>query len=376
MSILDRYVFRQVLVTGLFAVAVLSVVLVLGRIFKELLELLVSRAAPVELILSILGYILPFSLTFTIPWGFLTAVLLVFGKMSAENELVALRASGVSIARLCISVFVLALGCVGICLWINVDVAPKAQMKMKDALFTIATNNPLAMFGSDKIIEEFPGRKIYVERNEGAELFNLLIYEMNENFDPVTVVHAQRGRIETDRANKQLLLHIYEGRFEQRDEKATEDLMKIRQGITMQESTIPISLTALYEKNKKKRNLGGMTVSELLNRSEPVDVELSEKERAGQLSAAKTEVSKRFSFALASLAFALIGVPLAITAHRKETSAGFLLSLVIAFCYFAFIIGADTVKNNPKLHPELLMWLPNVLFLCLGGVLFFRLSRR
>jgi lipopolysaccharide export system permease protein len=199
---------------------------------------------------------------------------------------------------------------------------------------------------------------------------------MNENFDPVTVVHAQRGRIETDRANKQLLLHIYEGRFEQRDEKATEDLMKIRQGITMQESTIPISLTALYEKNKKKRNLGGMTVSELLNRSEPVDVELSEKERAGQLSAAKTEVSKRFSFALASLAFALIGVPLAITAHRKETSAGFLLSLVIAFCYFAFIIGADTVKNNPKLHPELLMWLPNVLFLCLGGVLFFRLSRR
>src|SRR6476620_3674754 len=99
MKLIDRYVSRQIVFTSVFAVAVLSMVLVLGNVLKKLLEVLVSHNAPLELILSFLGYILPFSLTFTIPWGFLTAVLLVFGKLSAENELIALRSNGISVPR-------------------------------------------------------------------------------------------------------------------------------------------------------------------------------------------------------------------------------------------------------------------------------------
>jgi len=379
LKILDRYVLRQVLVTGLFAVTILSVVLVLGNIFKQLLELLVNHDAPLELIVSFIAYILPFSLTFTIPWGFLTAVLLVFGKMSAEHELIALRSSGVSIPRICIPVFLVSFICVGICLWINVEVAPKAQIKMKDALYNIATNNPLAMFGSDRVIDDFPGRKIYVERNAGAELFNLLVYEMNESFEPISVVHAQRGLIEPDRENKRLLLHIYDGRFEQRDDQAPDDLLRIKQGITMKETTLTISLVELYEKNKKRKGMGSLTAGELLDRlnaQQHQDVSPDSKQARAERSSLKTEVSKRFSFSLASFAFALIGVPLAITAHRKETSAGFLLSLIVAFVYFFFIIVADTVRANEALRPDLLIWLPNVIFIGLGAWLFLRLSRR
>jgi lipopolysaccharide export system permease protein len=87
-------------------------------------------------------------------------------------------------------------------------------------------------------------------------------------------------------------------------------------------------------------------------------------------------VSKRFSFSLASLAFGLIGVPLAITAQRRETSIGFLLSLIVAFVYFIMIITADTFKNSPKAHPELLVWVPNVVFIGLGLYMFYKLSRR
>src|SRR4026209_3018323 len=115
MNLIDRYVIRQLILTATFAVAVLSVVLVLGRVLKELLYLLVKSDVPLEFILSFVAYILPFSLTFTIPWGFLTAVLLVFGKMSAEHELIALRACGVSIPRICVSVLLLSLVCVGVC---------------------------------------------------------------------------------------------------------------------------------------------------------------------------------------------------------------------------------------------------------------------
>ena len=103
---------------------------------------------------------------------------------------------------------------------------------------------------------------------------------------------------------------------------------------------------------------------------------MTEKDRIRQMSAARTEMSKRFSFSLASFCFALIGVPLAITAHRKETSVGFLLSLMVALTYFLFIIIANSRRENPHWHPELLMWVPNVLCLGFGGWLFLRMSRR
>jgi lipopolysaccharide export system permease protein len=93
-------------------------------------------------------------------------------------------------------------------------------------------------------------------------------------------------------------------------------------------------------------------------------------------SASRTELNKRFSFPFSCIAFALVGVPLGVTAHRRETTIGFLLSLIIAVSYFLFVIIADTLRNNPKVHPELLVWFPNALFIALGALLFFRLSRR
>jgi lipopolysaccharide export system permease protein len=66
---------------------------------------------------------------------------------------------------------------------------------------------------------------------------------------------------------------------------------------------------------------------------------------------------------------------LGITAHRKETSVGFALSLVIAFGYFFFIIVAETFRENPHAMPLLLIWLPNLFFTALGLWLFSRLAR-
>jgi len=375
LKLLDRYVGSQILLTSTIAVAVLSVVLVLGNVFKQLLELLVKSDTPMDQIFAFLAYILPFSLTFTIPWGFLTAVLLVFGKMSAENELIALRATGVSIPRVTLPVLVLALLSVGACLWINVDIAPRAQAQMKEALYTMATSNPMAMFGSDKVIEAFPGRKIYVERSEGAELFNLLVYEMDDDYLPIRVVFAGRGKIETDREKKQLLLRLFEARYEQRDKDDPENLMKIRTA-TAEENTLPISLEELSE--KKRKGIGSMSAGELLERikAEEQNARMSDKERREAVSAARTEISRRYAYALASFAFALIGVPLAITAHRKETSVGFLLSVAVGVTYFFLSMTAYGHRNHPELHPEYLIWIPNLLCLLLGGTLFFRMSRR
>jgi lipopolysaccharide export system permease protein len=71
-----------------------------------------------------------------------------------------------------------------------------------------------------------------------------------------------------------------------------------------------------------------------------------------------------------------VGVPLGVTAHRRETSAGFAVGLVVAVTYFLFVIIADTLRNNASIHPELLVWFPNVLFLVIGAVLFRRLAKQ
>ena len=82
MRISDRYIARQVIVVTLYAIVVLSVVLVMGNLFKQIRPLLVEQGAPIGSVLRFVVNVVPYSLMFTIPWGFLSAVLLVFGRMS------------------------------------------------------------------------------------------------------------------------------------------------------------------------------------------------------------------------------------------------------------------------------------------------------
>lgn len=366
MRLIDRYIGRQLIVSALFAVIVLSVVLVLGNIFKRLLDMLVNQNAPASLILSFIAYVLPFSLTFTIPWGYLTSVLLVFGRMSAENELTALRSNGVSIPRACLSVWTLAVMFTGVCLWINLDVAPRAQAEMKNAIFSIATSNPMALFGADRVIDDFPNQKIYVEKvessAEGSQLEGIHIYMLDSVDGSLkAVIFARRGMLSLNEKKDALTLTFNDGRYEQRDEKFPDQIARIKAGTTIGHGSFAISLNELYEKKKKIGGVGTMALSELLKADDPNT---------------RIELSKRISNAMATIAFALLAVPLGVTAQRKETSIGFAISLVIGLTYYLLFFLADMARGHAKWHPELLVWLPNVLFMTVGAYRFYALSKR
>ena len=368
MKLIDRFVSRELLVNVLFAIAVLSLVLVVGNIFRKLLPLLVNHDVPMEYLIAFIAYVLPFSLIFTIPWGLLTAILLVFGRLSADNELIALRSNGVSITRICIPLGAIAVICTAICVWLNVQVAPAAQEKLRSTIFDLATRNPMALFGSDQVIDQFPGRRFYVGKKEGNKLENITVFEMNDKSLPVKVTYARTGMLEADLANKQILMHLYQARYQERDDKDPFNLHKIRDGINMVEGTLPISLEELYEKEKKRPYRSALSIEQLL--------EQLKSENTRERSASRTELNKRFSFPFACVAFAIIGVPLGVTAHRRETSIGFAMALIVATTYFLFVIIGDTLRGNPHAHPELLVWFPNVLFIVLGVLLFRRLARQ
>src|ERR1700687_5736728 len=207
MKLIDRFVSRELLVNVAFAIAVLSLVLVVGNIFRKLLPLLVNHDVPVEYLITFIAYVLPFSLIFTIPWGLLTAILLVFGRLSADNELIALRANSGSVPRVCGSLWGVALACTVICLWLNVQVAPAAQEKLRSTIFDLATRNPMALFGSDQVIDQFPGRKIYVGNRKGNKLENITVFELDQKSMPLRVTFARTGMLEADLDNKRILMH-------------------------------------------------------------------------------------------------------------------------------------------------------------------------
>src|SRR6202043_2288811 len=364
MKILDRYLSGQILTAVAWAVSLLTMILVLGNVLRDLLSLLLSHQVPVTYILAFIAYLLPFSLTYSIPWGVLVAVLLVFGKLSSDNELVALRANGVGMPRICFPVFVIAIVFLGICLWINLYAAPIAEVKLRSAVFCLASSEPLALFGSDEVIDQFPNRKIYVGKKEGSTLLDLYIFEMNGQNLPMRVIYARRGTLEVDKKNEQILLHVYDARYEERDPTAPDDLKKMRHGITMREGVLPISLDELLRKARIGQRPNELTLDELRDA-------LDQSKNLSDDSAYKTEVSKRFSNSMAVFTFVLVGIPLAITAQRRETSIGIAISICIAFTYFIFIGVADNVKSNASLHPEILVWLPNFIYLTLGGTLFY-----
>lgn len=370
MKLIDRYIARQLIVNALFAIAVLTVVLVLGNVFKKLLDQFINQSAPPSILFSIIGYVLPFSLTFTIPWGFLTAVLLVFGRMSAENEITALRTSGISIPRLCAPVAVIAVIFALICAYINLEVAPRAQTRMKEALYELATKDPLALFGDDKVIDVFPGQKIYIEKKDGKNVSNMIVYVHDEDSNLKEVTVASRGILERKELpvegggmQMQLVLSYNDLRYEQiiRSDVNPDDRRGIKSGIVAGQGQVVVSLKELYEKKKKTGSVGMLAIEQLLDNKKPEAV---------------VELNKRLSLALATLAFALLAVPLGITAQRKETSVGFAISLGIAMLYFIILIAADMARNRAHLHPELLVWAPNVIFFAIGAYRFAQLAKK
>ncbi len=372
MKLIDRYIGRQVLLSAFFAVLVLSVVLVLGSIFKHVLSQLVDRPdLDAGFIIKLLVNVLPFSLAITIPWGFLTAILLVFGRLSADNELISLRMAGMSMPRICLSVALLGLLFSGLCGWIKLQVEPDSRARLErmlpDMLYNLASKNPMALFTDRQVMDEIPGYLIYAQR-QGDHLSNFEMAVLDRYSRPEIFVTAERVEVALDEESPEpaMLMTFHDAHFEQSAE--TTGFVEV-QPFVAERSAMSIPLTSLRRtrENVKPETLRIPELKEAL-RAEGLN--------RGERSSLLTEISMRYSFSIACLTLGLIGVPLAITAQRRETSVGFALSLLIGIAYFLLITVVEMLRDKDNLFPYVLAWVPNLLFIVLGIYLFRRLARK
>lgn len=374
MNIIDRYIGKQVLLATFFAVLVLSVVLVLGNIFKELLTQLVERPdISIGFVIKFMLYILPFSLSLTIPWGFLTAILLIFGRLSADNELVSLRMAGLSMFRICAPIAVLAGGLTLLCFWINMSVAPVMKQKLKvmlpNMIFNLAKNNPEGLFTHQQVMTDIPGHMVYAEKTEDG-LINFQMIKLDERKRPEVFVIAKKVKLVSEMVDgtPSVVMEMEDAYFELKSDPDPRNFTEV-QPYFADFAPMSISLDRL-KKKKGKVKPETLKFGELMKELKGGGLD------RGRRSSLRTEVSLRFSFSLACVTLALIAVPLGITAQRRETSIGFAMSLLVGITYFLLMTIAEMMRTKEHLFPHLLVWVPNLIFLGLGFYLFRRLSAK
>lgn len=364
----DRYVTRQVFATAIYAVVILSVVLVLGNLFKEINELLVERGAPISFLGSFILKLLPVSLVYTIPWGFLAAVLLVFGRLSSDQEINSLRSAGMSLYRIASPVLGLGLLLSLLCLWLNATVSPRSKDDLKKMLYKEFKDDPLRLLDPGVVQSRMKGQRIYIEaRNPDNSFQGFHAYELgNENsLWPAGYLYAKDvAKIDPDKKIAKLELRISGVWLERYDEDRL-----LQQGAAGEIAPWILPLEVNQSRRLKANRLDNDQIRELLT-NPPENLEQK------KLDEFDAERIRRISFSFAPLALAFVGIPLGLSARRKETSSGSGMSLGVAVGYFLFFIIADESQGSNLMMTKSLMWLPNLACLAFGIFLFRRATKR
>jgi lipopolysaccharide export system permease protein len=384
---LHKYLTWQVLASLLMTLTVFTFVLLLGDGLKEILPLLIDRQARFGTVLKAISLLIPFLWVFALPMGLLTATLLVFGRFSADQELTAARASGVSLLSLISPVLLLSLLCCSISAWINVDFGPHCRVAFKNLIFRIRAEVVNAQLPEGRFIRDFPGYIFYVGKNSGGDLENVMVFVLQNETNVTTTVRAPRGRLEVDVPHKQLILHLSEARSVTTTDShvsigsSPELILNFNLNAPTNQIYNPkISdmsfqqLRAELNDLEQKINLplatNGASSNDLL-----AQMREAEKQRNDLTEPIRVEMNRQIAFSFACFGFTLIGIPLGIRVHRRETNIGVAIALGLVLVYYAFIMLGESLSMRPEFAPYLIVWLPNFIFQAVGAVLLWRANR-
>jgi len=351
---IHRYIAREITVPTLLGLLIFTFVLLMGRILK-LVELVINKGVPAGEVARLFAYLLPSFLVITIPLAFLLGVLLGFGRLSADSEVIALKASGTSLYGMLKPVLVLAVLASLITGYLTLHAGPAGNSAFRTQVFQIAAGRASAGFQPRIFNDEFDGLVLYVSeiQDRSGILEGVFISDERVGSTP-SVILARTGRVIPDRSALTLTLRLEDGTIHRRPADKEHDTYQV-----IDFTTYDINLTLgqqVPDTPQRRKKESELSTSELQEAREAAQ---SPTERNGLI----VEWHRRLILPTAPLLFALIGVPLGIRSQRSGRGGGFAIGLVVFLLYYLLLSFAETLAVEGGLYPVLLIWAPSILFL-------------
>lgn len=355
------------MVTTFLAIGVMTFILVLGNAFQRVFDLLVNNDVPVNIIVEMILLLIPAALTFTVPWGFLIGILLVFGRMAHDHELTAIRAAGVGLAPFAAPIILLSLLLCGFSFYNNSFLAPEAMATFKKKLVDMGRENPTVFLRAEEPIDQFGKLRLYIDRKSGNRIEGVHIWELGEEGIPTRSIRADYGIIAANLPEKSLDITLYQARQEERGPDPTK-ITDIQTGLRASQLPLRVSLAHLLDTSRVEQNITVWTLDK-------IGTEIISPNGEFRLLPIITELQKRLAFSSACFTFCLVGIPIALMTQRRETSISFVVSLGIVVTYYLLVAFAKALEDDAAAYPELIIWVPNLIFQALGFWLLWKINK-
>ncbi len=363
MSILTRYILREVLAHSLLGVVVFTFVLFM-RDVGRILELVVRNSAPLPSVAEVFFLTLPAALTFTVPMGVLVGILIGLGRMAADSEVTAMRAAGLGagtfvrvVAIFALSVWLLALGN-------TVWLAPKSAAGLLRLQESLKSSQVPYEVQPRVFYEQFRNYVLYVQNTSADQSVwqHIFLADVSTPSAP-RITLAEEGAVFSEGPGALRLLLKNGSQHE--TAPRTPEHYSIS---TFGQTDLPIQLPQREAAQPREAaRLAQLSSEELLAQagSEP-----EPRQRALLI-----EFHRRLALPTACLALALVGIPLGLSAHKGGKSTGFVLTIVLVFVYYFASLAGVSLARQGKLSPALGVWLANLVFLAGGVALLWRVDR-
>lgn len=362
-KIVHRYILREIAVPLAFGLCVFTFVLLIARLLR-LIELVVNRGVPAWSIVKIFSYILPTFLEVTIPMAMLLAILVAFGRLSADSEMVAMRSSGLSLYQLVPPVAIVALLTMAATAGVSIWARPWGNRSLKTALLELAQTRASAGLKPQIFNDDFPGLVIYTEHVDTAtdRLEHVLISD-ERDADERNTIFAREGTMISDPTSGVITLRLRDGFIHTVDTGAESEYQT-----AFESYDVNLDLRQAFA-DVRPQDPKEMTLTQLAGA-------IAERRAGGQPSAgAEVEYHRKLSLPFACLVFALVAMPLGVQPVRAARARGFAVSLVMIFVYYLLLSAGQALAEQSSVPAVVGLWIPNVVFGAIGVWLFLRVAR-
>ncbi len=363
MRILRYYILRECVGPFFLALGVLTCVFLLGNLI-QLAHMVINKGVSLVVVGRVFALYIPLLLGYTLPIACLVSVMLGFSRLSTDNEILAMRASGIYLKRLLTPLVFLGVIFSLTAFLLNDRVIPAAHHAQRKLLKTLGVKNPTALLEPGVFIHAFEGQVVFIHKIVGNRLFNVTIYQPQPDDRPPRAIIARMGEFTPVPGKNQILLKLIDGTMDEIDFKNPDRYYKLNF------KNFFLTLDVSSKKAKIDKKPKSMTLDELKEERRRMQELLMD---TGRLD---TEYHRRLSWSLAPLVFILFGFPLAVITNKREKSANVLLAMLAAALYYLMTLGCEALSIEHVAPAAFIMWVPTAVGFLAAGILNVMLFRK